>query len=94
MDRDDRSEWAPNPFSSDWEFENVFAQPPESKRESMGGRRQLMVLHRFRVAESVWHVCWVDSNNYYGHGFFRYEDGRFTPADEYGGLLRISHEGR
>jgi hypothetical protein len=74
--------WAKSPFRNDWEFENVFARAPDTGRESMGGRRQVRVLHRFRVTESVWHVCWVDSQDYYGHGFFKYEDGRFIPVDE------------
>lgn len=64
----------PATFRNDWEFENCFAT---DKR----GRRQLTVLHRFRVLGNTWHVCWVDSNNYYGHGFYRYDDGRFVGVE-------------
>lgn len=75
---------------SDWEFNNVLL-----------GHRQAVVLHRFHLGDDVWHVCTLDSNDYYHSGYYRFDPSECTfiylgeerPTRECGHTVGVCHCG-
>jgi len=48
-------------------FENAFC-----------GSRQMMILHKHRLGDDVWHVCTIDSNDFYHEGRYRLDRKEWT----------------
>lgn len=44
------------------------------------GNRQAVILHKYHLGGEVWHICTVDSNNYYHSGYYRRDPQEWTFA--------------
>lgn len=53
--------------SFDIEFENAFV-----------GNRQMSILHKYHVGNDVYHICTINSNDYYFEGWFKFDPTDYT----------------
>lgn len=42
------------------------------------GNRQAVILHKYHLGGDIWHVCTVDSNNYYDSTYYRLDRSSWT----------------
>jgi hypothetical protein len=48
-------------------FENAFV-----------GNKQMKIMHKFNLGDDVWHICTIDSNDYYHSGYYQFDRENWT----------------
>ncbi len=42
------------------------------------GDKQMQIMHKYQIDGDIWHICTIDSNDYYHSGYWRFDRTEWT----------------